>query len=77
MTFFLEFMPRGSVYNYLHSSEPITNAQRLKVIAGAASGMMHLVKEGVVHRDLAARNLLLTKDFDAKIWSFFDFTSFY
>ncbi len=55
----LEYMPEGSLVTLLHSSKPISNAVKLRIISGIASGMLHLSEEGIVHRDLAARNILV------------------
>ncbi len=52
-------MSGGSLYSLLHSTTPISNAIKLKIIRGIASGMFHLASEGIVHRDLAARNILV------------------
>jgi serine/threonine protein kinase len=41
-----------------------------KIAHGAARGVAHLHRQGVVHRDIAARNVLLTEHDDPKVADF-------
>jgi len=65
-----EFCEGGSLYDLLHSNQPITKESIKKIINGIASGMMHLHYENVIHRDLAARNILLGSNFSPKVSDF-------
>ena len=55
----VEFMENGSLSHYLMTEKPMNAARTLEVLKGIASGMYHLISEGIVHRDLAARNVLV------------------
>ena len=37
---------------------------------GAAAGLSHLHKQGMIHRDIAARNIFLDGEFNAKVGDF-------
>lgn len=65
-----EYLPGGSLWEYLASDAKIDISQKVLFIKGIASGMEHLHSENIIHRDLAARNILLTKDLEPKISDF-------
>jgi serine/threonine protein kinase len=65
-----EFLPQGTVHDYIRRHRPITFALQRKIIVGIARGMLHLHLEKIVHRDLAARNVLLTESLEPKISDF-------
>ncbi|PRP88848.1 serine/threonine protein kinase [Planoprotostelium fungivorum] len=65
-----EFCDRGSLLNYLRSSQNIPVEEQFRLISGIALGMLHLHSERIVHRDLAARNVLLSKHLEPKIGDF-------
>jgi serine/threonine protein kinase len=45
-----EYMGNGSLYNLLHSNQPIPDQKLLKFVKGIAKGMVHLHSENIVHR---------------------------
>ena len=57
----LEFMEKGSLYEFLRTPKGIQleMAEQIELMKGIASGMYHLASEGIAHRDLAARNILV------------------
>jgi Eph receptor A1 len=65
----MDFCSGGSLDGAL-TKRDFTLEQKLKIIEGIASGLLHLHESGIVHRDLAARNVLLAKGNVAKISDF-------
>ena len=65
----MEYLEKGSLYNYLRS-EKIDMKLKTKMIVGIAKGMLHIHLENIVHRDLATRNVLLSATLDPKITDF-------
>lgn len=47
-----EYLEKGSLYHYLRTEEgkTMSKKQMMDIIKGVASGMYHLVSEGIVHR---------------------------
>lgn len=37
-----EFMPKGSLYDYLRS-KPLSDSAKMQIVSGVARGMLHLV----------------------------------
>ncbi|KAL6053747.1 tyrosine-protein kinase receptor torso [Balamuthia mandrillaris] len=65
-----EFVPHGSLLDYLHQNkEDIEIPQLIEMAKGIAAGMDHLAANGVIHRDLAARNVLISIDQSGHICS--------
>ncbi|CAD6191818.1 unnamed protein product [Caenorhabditis auriculariae] len=64
----LEYMPGGSLENYLlkHFDEA-SDSCLLKFALDAAKGVQYLHENELIHRDVAARNCLLSADQTAKI----------
>jgi hypothetical protein len=63
-----EICKRGTLYDVLHSEEPLSWPRRLKMARDIALGMDYLHnKAGIIQRDLKSQNLLVTKEFDVKI----------
>jgi len=61
----------GSLYTLLHSpSCQLTWAQVIYLCLGAASGLAHLHRCGVVHRDVKSANLLVQPDLTVKVADF-------
>lgn len=71
-----EFMPRGSLYDVLHSPQTLPDhrlalmSRRLRVLKDVTEGMRFLHESLVMHRDLKSPNVLLDADGNAKICDF-------
>ncbi len=63
-------MDGGSLYELLHSSKDLKQANAFEIVKGIATGLLHLHLEGIIHRDLAARNILLNDKLQPKICDF-------
>jgi hypothetical protein len=72
----VEFCAQGSLVDALYGSEKKvrewTLSELFSVAHGAACGVAHLHRQGVIHRDIAARNVLLAgkRDLIAKVADF-------
>jgi hypothetical protein len=72
----VEFCAQGSLVDALYGSEKKardwTVSELFSVAHGAACGVAHLHRQGVIHRDIAARNVLLAgkRDLIAKVADF-------
>ncbi|KAL2333395.1 hypothetical protein Fmac_014608 [Flemingia macrophylla] len=69
-----EFMPKGSLENYLFRrvSQPLSWLLRMKVAIGFARGLsfLHDAKSQVIHRNFKASKILLDAEFNAKLYDF-------
>ncbi|KAG5566912.1 hypothetical protein RHGRI_002460 [Rhododendron griersonianum] len=71
-----EFMPRGSLENYLFRRgsyfQPLSWNLRLKVALGAAKGLafLHSAETKVIYRDFKTSNILLDSNYNAKLSDF-------
>ncbi|KAL8515115.1 hypothetical protein ACS0TY_013997 [Phlomoides rotata] len=55
-----EYMPRGSLYDYLHKNHLVLKPpQLLKFVIDVCKGMEYLHQMNVIHRDLKTANLLM------------------
>ena len=66
----MEYMPRGSLYQLLHSDQEIPEELRWQIATDIAQGLAYLHGKGVLHRDLKSSNILLDEHFHAKIADF-------
>ncbi|MFA6409699.1 MAG: protein kinase, partial [Gammaproteobacteria bacterium] len=68
----LEYMPKGSLYQVLHSTETLTWTVRWEMATEISRGMrkLHESKPCIVHRDFKSHNVLIDKDNHAKISDF-------
>lgn len=67
-----EFMPKGSLLDYLMSRgrNVLTKKELVEFVINICDGMSYLEEKGIVHRDLAASNVLISKDDVAKVSDF-------
>ncbi|KAG9141754.1 hypothetical protein Leryth_018132 [Lithospermum erythrorhizon] len=69
-----EFMPKGSLENHLFGRgstvQPLPWEIRLRVLIGAARGLLFLHSAKVIYRDFKASNILLDGSYNAKISDF-------
>ncbi|XP_010555207.1 PREDICTED: serine/threonine-protein kinase STY46 [Tarenaya hassleriana] len=66
-----EFMPGGSVYDYLHKQKGIFKLPALlKVAIDVSKGMNYLHQNNIIHRDLKAANLLMDENEMVKVADF-------
>ncbi|KAL3047275.1 hypothetical protein OYC64_021489 [Pagothenia borchgrevinki] len=71
MSLVMEYLPYGSLINYLDSNRLHVNTWRLLLFASQiCKGMEHLQTLRYVHRDLAARNILVASESLVKIADF-------
>ncbi|KAJ4942900.1 hypothetical protein JOQ06_005412 [Pogonophryne albipinna] len=71
MSLVMEYLPYGSLINYLDSNRLCVNTWRLLLFASQiCKGMEHLQTLRYVHRDLAARNILVASESLVKIADF-------
>ncbi|KAH7425653.1 hypothetical protein KP509_11G064300 [Ceratopteris richardii] len=68
----MEYLPGGSLKNFLHKSEPYSLSIELviSIALDTASGMEYLHSEGIIHRDLKSDNLVMTEDLRVKVADF-------
>ncbi|KAF8109536.1 hypothetical protein N665_0094s0008 [Sinapis alba] len=66
-----EFMPGGSVYDYLHKQKGVFKLPALfKVAIDICNGMNYLHQNNIIHRDLKAANLLMDENEVVKVADF-------
>ncbi|KAI4829238.1 hypothetical protein KUCAC02_023294 [Chaenocephalus aceratus] len=71
MSLVMEYLPYGSLINYLDSNRLCVNTWRLLLFASQiCKGMEHLQTLRYVHRDLTARNILVASESLVKIADF-------
>ena len=58
----VEYCNKGALVDALYGAKTrdLSPSQLLSIARGAAAGVDHLHRQGIVHRDLAARNVLLS-----------------
>mmetsp|Transcript_6118 Transcript_6118/g.7543 ORF Transcript_6118/g.7543 Transcript_6118/m.7543 type:complete len:771 (-) Transcript_6118:30-2342(-) len=66
-----KYYPKGSAYDvFIGENLHIENKYKVKLLVEAASGLLHIHREGLVHCDVAARNILIDSDWSGKICDF-------
>ncbi|XVE69660.1 hypothetical protein DITRI_Ditri10aG0008500 [Diplodiscus trichospermus] len=66
-----EFMPGGSIYNFLHKQKAGFKLPfLLKVAIDVSNGMIYLHQNNIMHRDLKAANLLMNENGVVKVADF-------
>ncbi|XP_062101111.1 serine/threonine-protein kinase STY8-like [Humulus lupulus] len=66
-----EFMPGGSLYDYLHKNHNVLKLpQLLKFAIDVCRGMEYLHQNDIIHRDLKTANLLMDTDNAVKVADF-------
>jgi Ran GTPase-activating protein (RanGAP) involved in mRNA processing and transport/predicted Ser/Thr protein kinase len=66
----MEYMPMGSLYNVLHSDQPLDWNIRYSIATDIACGLAFLHAESIFHQDLKSLNVLLGEHFRAKLTDF-------
>jgi len=71
LVFILTELHRCSMHDaFILRKESFTVGQTMKMLFGAACGILHLHNEGIVHRDIAAHNILLDRQNNAMVCDF-------
>lgn len=66
-----QFYPQGSCYKvFLRDRRDVSWKELLKVVKGAAAGILHLHAENYIHRDIASRNILISDSFEGIVTDF-------
>ncbi|KAL3504424.1 hypothetical protein ACH5RR_034265 [Cinchona calisaya] len=66
-----EYMPGGSLYEYLHKNHIVLNLpQLLKFAIDVCKGMEYLHQNNIIHRDLKTANLLMDSENAVKVADF-------
>ncbi|KAL0923486.1 hypothetical protein M5K25_007545 [Dendrobium thyrsiflorum] len=66
-----EFMPGGSVYDYLHKQKGVFRfSSLLRVAIDVSNGMNYLHQNNIIHRDLKTANLLMDENEVVKVADF-------
>ncbi len=66
----MEYMPKGALFNVLHSKENIPWEMRYRLVTEIACGLAFLHAENIEHRDLKSLNVLLDENSHAKLTDF-------
>lgn len=66
----MEYLPKGDLFNLLHSNEELSWEQRARIALDIACGLAYLHKENIMHRDLKSKNILLDNALKAKLADF-------
>jgi tRNA A-37 threonylcarbamoyl transferase component Bud32 len=66
----MEYMPKGSLYQFLHSRQEISWPIRWSIALDIGKGIYHLHSKNILHRDLKSLNVLLDENFRAKLCDF-------
>lgn len=64
---FMEYMPKGSLFNLLHSKTTLDWKLRLQIARDMACGLAFLHNKNIIHRDLKSANVLLDSEMKAKL----------
>ncbi|KAL0735150.1 hypothetical protein Bca4012_011360 [Brassica carinata] len=70
-----DYMPNGSLDNYLFNNQGLTWSQRFNIIKGVASALLYLHEEWdqnqvVLHRDIKSSNILLDAELNGRLGDF-------
>lgn len=66
----MEYVTGGNLKERIIHNDPILRTERLKLLAGMASGLAHIHERGFLHLDFKPENVLLTANVDPKITDF-------
>jgi serine/threonine protein kinase/ankyrin repeat protein/predicted nucleotidyltransferase len=68
----MEYMPKGSLFDFLRSKEAIQWPQRIQIAMDVGEGLhfLHIQNPMVLHRDIKSSNVLLDDNFRAKLAGF-------
>jgi Ran GTPase-activating protein (RanGAP) involved in mRNA processing and transport len=66
----MEYMPKGALYNILHSPEDLNWGVRQQIAIDIAYGLAFLHDKNILHKDVKSLNVLLTEQLRAKLSDF-------
>jgi serine/threonine protein kinase len=66
----MPYMPKGSLYSVLHSSQVLPWTKRWSIALDVGMGVFHLHKKNILHRDLKSLNILLDENMKSKVCDF-------
>jgi Ran GTPase-activating protein (RanGAP) involved in mRNA processing and transport/predicted Ser/Thr protein kinase len=66
----MEYMPKGSLYDVLRNTLPLTQALQEQIAIDIACGLAYLHDKDILHRDLKSLNVLLDDRLHAKLADF-------
>ncbi len=66
----MEYMPNGSLFDLLHSSQTLLWDMRMRIAIEMAKGLIYLHEENIVHRDIKSLNVLLDEHYRARLTDF-------
>jgi ankyrin repeat protein len=69
-TMVMEYMPRGALYDVLHSDESLPWSTRQQIALDMSFGLSLLHQEHMLHRDLTSMKVLLDNHYHAKLADF-------
>ena len=66
-----EYLPKGSLYEYLHNKKGfLTDSQKIKIAFQIAIAIQYIHSRKILHCDLKSSNVLLDEDFKIKLSDF-------
>ncbi len=66
----MEYCPKGSLYNLLHSQAELDWNMRIQMAGDIGSGLAYLHSQSIIHRDLKSLNILVSEGLRAKVTDF-------
>jgi serine/threonine protein kinase len=66
----MEYMPKGSLYQVLHSQETLSANVCLQLAIDTGKGLAYLHAQSIIHRDVKSLNVLVDNHYHAKLTDF-------